>query len=75
MKFRISKGDSLKIIVKRTGGTRNALLLSIEDNCYISTSEIEGVVRSRLKYLSNGKVSVQIINVTKQQIKDLNIVL
>ena len=75
MKFRISKNDRLKIIVRRTGGNRNALLLSIEDDCYTSTSEIVSVIRSRLKHHSNEKVEIQIINVTKQQIKDLNITL
>ena len=75
MKFRISKGDQLKIIVRRTGGNRNALLLSIEDDCYTSTSEIISAVRSRLGRYTNEKAEIQIINVTKQQIKDLNITL
>ena len=75
MKFRISKGDQLKIIVRRTGGNRNALLLSIEDDCYTSTSEIISDVRSCLGHYANEKVEIQIINVTKQQIKDIAIVL
>jgi hypothetical protein len=75
MKFRISSDDQLKIIVRRTGMTRNTLLLSIEDNCYTSISEIVSVIKSRLKYVGTGKISVQIINITKQQIKDISIVL
>ena len=75
MKFKLSKGDQLKIIVRRTCGNQNALLLSIVDDCYTSVSEITFVVKERLKHVGTRKVSIQIINVTKQQIKDLIIIL